>query len=239
MYGAQLAALYDALYQARGKDYAEEAEYLTDTVRARVPAAASLLDVGCGTGAHLETFAGRFGHVEGLELSEEMLQEARRRLPDTPLHQGDMRDFTLDRRFDVIACLFGSVGHAADQDELRRTFACFARHLTPGGLVVIEPWWFAETYLDNYVSGDVVTPDHRTIARVSHTRREGPGSRMSVHYLVADQDTGITSFTEEYTHRLFTRDEYTAALRAAGLEPEYLPDVQSGRGLFLATVKES
>ncbi|UED83233.1 class I SAM-dependent methyltransferase [Streptomyces profundus] len=235
MYGAQLAALYDAVYQSRGKDYAEEAKYLSDTVRGRVPGASSLLDVGCGTGAHLEHFGDLFDHVEGLELSAEMLEAARRRLPATALHQGDMRSFDLGRKFDVVFCLFGSVGHVADRAELRGTFDRFARHLTPGGIVVVEPWWFAESYLDGYVSGDVVTPDHRTIARVSHTRREGDGSRMEVHYVVADPEGGVTSFTEEYTHRLFTRAEYTEELRAAGLTVDYLAGVQGGRGLFLAT----
>jgi len=48
------AEFYDALYAF--KDYAKEAHLLIDLVRQRRPDAASLLDVACGTGKHLEVF---------------------------------------------------------------------------------------------------------------------------------------------------------------------------------------
>lgn len=80
----------------------------------------SLLDVACGTGLHLQHLAPRFGHVEGLDLNERMLALARDRLPGVPLHHGDMLDFDLGRRFDVITCLFSAIGHMkryADMSE--------------------------------------------------------------------------------------------------------------------------
>ncbi|RNL86589.1 class I SAM-dependent DNA methyltransferase [Halostreptopolyspora alba] len=237
MYGPELAEFYDKVYEMRGKDYRGESSYVTEMIRSCFPDARSLLDVGCGTGAHLAFFREMFDHTEGIELSEDMLSIARRRLPGAPLHQGDMRAFDLERRFDAIVCLFGSVGHMATQHELEQALTCFARHLPPGGVVAIEPWWFLETYLDGYVSGDVVTPDHRTIARVSHTKREGAGSRMQVHYVIADRDSGARHFTEEYTHRLFTREEYVKALEVAGFTPDYIDGVLGGRGLFLGTRK--
>jgi hypothetical protein len=37
----------------------------------------------------------------------------------------------------VVACLFSSMGYV--RTNLDRTLACIARHLNPGGLVLIEP----------------------------------------------------------------------------------------------------
>jgi predicted TPR repeat methyltransferase len=52
----QSAAFYDALYAGRGKDYRAESESLAERIRGLRPGAVSLLDVGCGTGAHLAEF---------------------------------------------------------------------------------------------------------------------------------------------------------------------------------------
>ncbi|MBV2153222.1 bifunctional 2-polyprenyl-6-hydroxyphenol methylase/3-demethylubiquinol 3-O-methyltransferase UbiG [Kitasatospora sp. SUK 42] len=235
MYGADLTEIHDLIHESRGKDYAAEAHDLTRRVRALRPDADSLLDVACGTGAHLRHFGGLFDRVAGLELSEPMVRAARRALPDVPVHTGDLRDFRLETRFDVITCLFGSLGYATDAAELHAALAAFARHLTSGGVVAVDPWWFPETYLDGYVSGDVATVAGRTVARVSHSARAGDACRMDVHYVVADARTGVRHFTETHRISLFPRATYEAAFRAAGLDVTYVPGLYAGRGLFLGT----
>ncbi|MFJ7418658.1 class I SAM-dependent methyltransferase [Streptomyces uncialis] len=238
MYGGEVAEIHDDLNSSRGKDYGSEAEYVTEVIRRHRPGAASLLDVGCGAGGHLEHFARLFDRVEGLELSADMLTAARPKLPGVPLHLGDMRDFALEGRFDAVVSLFGSVGHTRDEDELRATLECFARHLTPGGVVLVEPWWFLERFIDGYVSGDVVETGRRTIARLSHTvGTGGAASAMDVHFLVADREHGVRHFSERYEHKLFRRDEYESAFAAAGFEVSYVEDVQGGRGIFVGVVR--
>ena len=105
------AAFYDALYS--WKDYQGEVEKLTAVIRSRVPDARTLLDVACGTGRHLELLSDGY-RVEGLDLDAQLLAVARERLPSVPLHSGDMRDFELGRRFDVVTCLFSSIGYFRD-----------------------------------------------------------------------------------------------------------------------------
>jgi SAM-dependent methyltransferase len=234
MYDARLTDVYDAIYRARGKDYPAEAAQVAELARQRHPAATSLLDVACGTGAHLAAFADVFDHVEGLEFSADMIEAARRRLPAVPLHAGDMRDFDLGRTFDVVTCMFSSIAYMADDAELTAALTRMAAHLVPGGVVVIEPWWFPETFLPGYVAGDAATVDGRTIARVSHTVRDGGVSRMSAHYLVAEADSGVRHFVVEHINTLFSRERYELAFKSAGLGVEYLPGGPSGRGLFVA-----
>ncbi|MCW2863874.1 MAG: Methyltransferase type 11 [Actinoallomurus sp.] len=236
MYGSGYAEIYDLIHSWwRGKDYDTEAAEVTEMIRARMPEASSLLDVACGTGIHLARFAESFDHIEGLDLSEAMLSVARRRMPAAELRQGDMRSLDLPRRFDAITCMFTAIAHQTEV-ELDETLRRFARHLNPGGVVVVDPWWFPETFIEGYVSAEVMTPDHRSIARVSHATREGDWSRMEVHYLVVDEKTGIRHFTEPYRHRLITRGQYEQALRDAGFTTEYLEGFHSGRGLFLGVL---
>nr|CAA05643.1 methyltransferase [Streptomyces antibioticus] len=234
-YEDEFAEIYDAVYRGRGKDYAGEAKDVADLVRDRVPDASSLLDVACGTGAHLRHFATLFDDARGLELSASMLDIARSRMPGVPLHQGDMRSFDLGPRVSAVTCMFSSVGHLATTAELDATLRCFARHTRPGGVAVIEPWWFPETFTDGYVAGDIVRVDGRTISRVSHSVRDGGATRMEIHYVIADAEHGPRHLVEHHRITLFPRHAYTAAYEKAGYTVEYLDGGPSGRGLFVGT----
>jgi SAM-dependent methyltransferase len=234
VYGPEFAAIYDLVYRSRGKDYQQEAEYVASLIRSRTPAAASLLDVGCGSGLHLACFGEMFDRVAGIELSPAMVAVARGKFADGVVHQGDMRDFDLGRTFDAITCMFGTIGHALTEAELVATLHRFDAHLTPGGVIIVDPWWFDETFTDGYIAGDVSTVDGCTMARVSHARRDGPNSRMNVHYVVAEPATGARHFDETYVARLYRRAEYEAAFRSTGFTTEYIEGVQSGRGIFIA-----
>ncbi|WP_430477985.1 class I SAM-dependent methyltransferase [Streptomyces sp. P11-1] len=240
MYGNDSAELYDLLHSARGKDFEGEAAAVAALVGDRKPDAASLLDIACGTGAHLARFAARFPHVEGVELSEPMLDLARARLPGVPLTLGDMRDFDLGRRFDAAVCLFGSLGYVDSADELDSALRSFARHLNPGGVLVVEPWWAPDTFTPGHVSADVVEADGTRVARVSHASfatPAGDASLMRVHYVVAHPDHGIRHFAEDHVCRLFDSARYEAAFTAAGLAFERVESPMSARG-FLVGVRK-
>lgn len=236
MYGADASDIYELLHESKGKDYRAEAEEVARQVRDRAPHAGTLLDVACGTGAHLRWFQDLFDRVEGLELAEPMIAAARRRLPGVDVHAGDMRDFALDRRYDVVTCMFGSIGYLATPDDLTAALRRFARHLTPGGVVAIDPWWFPETFVDGYVAGGVVTTGGRTLARVSHSVRKGTASEVTVHYLVADPATGIRHFSETHLITLFSRRQYEDAFTAAGLDVGHVAELHGGRGLFVGVL---
>lgn len=217
------AEIYDAIYAGRGKDYAAETSRLVELVRSRCPAADSLLDVACGSGGHLRHARTQLGHVEGVELSRPMIDEASARVPGVPVHQGDMREFDLGRGFDAAVCLFSSVGYLATTDDLRAAVACMAGHLTPGGVLVIEPWFTPRTFTDRYIARDLLEEPGRVIARVSHSRREGRRVPIRVHYVVAETDGGVRHFQDVHRMTLFTDEEYASAFTAAGLEPEAIP----------------
>src|SRR3954470_19646065 len=127
------AKFYDALYQS--KDYAAASARVHALIQQHNPDAKSLLDVGCGTGKHLELLS-KFYRCEGLDLNSDMLGIAAKRCPDIPLHHANMIDFELGRRFDSIICLFSSIAYVRTKDKLEQTLATFARHLEPNGVVI-------------------------------------------------------------------------------------------------------
>ncbi|MFD7400753.1 class I SAM-dependent methyltransferase [Streptomyces virginiae] len=232
MYGKELAKIYEIFYRSRGKDWAAEAEGVTRLIRERMPQAKTLLDVACGTGAHLATFREEFEETAGLEIAQPMLELARQRLPDVPLHQGDMRDFSLENTFDAVVCMFCAIGYLGTVEEMRAAVRAMADHVSPGGVLVIEPWWFPEDHVEGYVAGDLGREDGLTVARISHSVLQGRATRMEVRFLVGDA-SGIHEFTEIDVLTLFTKDEYTQAFLDADCSVEYLPGAPTGRGLFV------
>jgi SAM-dependent methyltransferase len=225
------ARLYDAIYGSI-RDYPREAAELDRLIQERRPGARTLLDVACGTGAHLEHLAGRYD-VAGLDLDAEMLAVARERLPQASFHQGDMADFDLGRSFDAVVCMFSSIGYVRTEERLRSALAAMARHLQPGGVLVVEPWLSPDVWQDRHVGGVFVDEPDLKIARMNAARRDGDVSVVDFHYLVATP-AGVEHFTELHELGLFTVEQHLAAFRAAGLEAEHDPEGPMGRGLYVA-----
>lgn len=237
MYGAEVAEVYEDFYVAgQGKDYAAEARRLTTLVRRHRPAADSLLDVACGTGAHLAHLRQAFSRVAGVELSDHMRQVATRRLPGVPVYAGDMRDFDLGESFDVVTCLFSSIGYVDDLAQLHAAVARMAAHLRPGGVLVVEPWFTPDQWRDGHLNHTVAHRDGRVIVRMSHSSRTGRVSRMDVHYLVGEPGGGVRHFPDTHVMTLFTTGEYEQAVVAAGLAvADWHDGFSAGRDLLVAT----
>jgi SAM-dependent methyltransferase len=224
------ANLYDDFY--RSKDYAGEAAEVTRIIRESHPDATTLLDVACGTGLHLAQLSQHFA-CEGLDLDPQMVAVAQRRLPDLRFTCGDMASFDLGRCFDAVTCLFSSIGHNLTPQSLAQTIATMARHLHPGGVLVVEPWISLERWIEPGVNNlvDVDLGDRR-IVRLISTKREGRTSILRIHYVHAH--AGDIETVDE-THRLgmFEREEYLEAFAAAGLVPQWLEGGLTGRGLVV------
>jgi SAM-dependent methyltransferase len=101
------------------------------------PGAASLLELGCGTGSILTRLTD-IAAVTGLDRSPEMLAIAGRKVPRARLVEGDMSSFSLDERFDVVVCVFDSLNHLLTFDAWRSTFDAVHAHLADDGLFVFD-----------------------------------------------------------------------------------------------------
>lgn len=234
MFSTRSSQLYDLIYErARGRSYRAEAERILEIVDLRTEGRArSLLDLACGTGGHLPAFSERL-EVEALDIEPAMLEVAARRVPGLRLHQGDMASFDLGRRFDVIVSLFSCLGYVRSVERMQSTMRCLARHLEPGGLVILEPWFTPDNFLPNSVHAAFVDLPEIKVARFNHSTIEDGLSVVTFHYVVADSE-GIEHFVERHEMALFSRQDTEEAFRSAGLKVEFDPEGLGGRGLYFA-----
>jgi SAM-dependent methyltransferase len=107
-------------------------------VRAYFPSAASLLEVGCGTGFVLSGLRAALPELAlaGSELKPAGLAFARARLPEVPLLQTDARRLPFADEFDVVGA-FDVLEHIDDDEEaLHQLFRATRRG---GGIVLTVP----------------------------------------------------------------------------------------------------
>lgn len=227
---SKTARYYDKLYAQ--KDYAGEAERLC-TLLGVEPGGKrpTLLDVACGTGLHLEHLRRSF-RVEGLDLSPELLKVARERVPDITLHRGDMTDFDLGRQFDIVTCLFSSIGYVRTLDKLRSAMGCMAAHLSPGGVLAVEPWFTPENWHPNSVHALYIDEPELKIARINTSAVKERMSILDLHHLVGTPE-GTEHLFEHHELGLFEVGEMVAAMEEAGLSTRLDPDGLTGRGLYV------
>ena len=93
-------------------------------------------DIGCGTGATSRIFADIGLNVVGIDLSPNMIAEARRLNPDLSFQVGSMTELDFGANcFDGI-CAWYSVIHVPDE-VLPAVFSEFGRVLRPGGMALV------------------------------------------------------------------------------------------------------
>jgi len=228
----QLARYYDFIND--WKDYRRESQRLESIARRLGRAGRTAwLDVACGTGRHLEYLSRR--HVSmGVDASPEMLQIARRRLPGVRLVLGDMRTFRVNRRFDVVSCLFSAIGHLRTKAEVLATFTNFGRHLNPGGVAIVEPWILRSAFRTGYIHLRTYQDPSITIARVASSSRRASRSIIHYHFLIGESGHDVRYFEETDVGLLLSREELVQLMKRAGLRPRFLSrGFLPGRGLLL------
>lgn len=135
------AAYYNLLYAE--KDYTAEAIYVDALVKKHTGNKTYLLDVGCGTGKHAAELAKMGYMVTGVDLSQEMIDTARKSLIDTNaiFQEGDIRTFELERKFDVVVSLFHVMSYQISDRDLQLAFQQVHKHLVAGGLFIFDCWY--------------------------------------------------------------------------------------------------
>lgn len=98
------------------------------------------LELAVGTGRVAVPLSARGVPVVGIELSEPMVAQLRRKVgaPTLPVAVGDMATTRVSGEFALVYLVFNTLGNLCTQGEQVECFRNAARHLSPGGRFVVE-----------------------------------------------------------------------------------------------------
>lgn len=201
---------YDLLY--RDKDYAGEAAYLASHLRRHAPKAASILELGCGTGTHAEHLARAGFTVHGVDQSESMLARAAARKSALPAElaarlsfgRGDARTVRTGAQYDAVISLFHVMSYQTGNADLQAAFATAATHLRPGGLFLFD-FWYGPAVLAQQPEVRVrrLADERIEVTRIAEPVMHPNENVVDVNYtvIIDDKATGGSERVRE-THRM-------------------------------------
>lgn len=226
------ATYYDEIYASMKKDYAGEAAKVNKFIQKHKKTnGRKLLDVACGTGTHAN-YLNQYYDVEGIDLDTKMIAVAKSKYPSIKFQYGDMVNFSIHRKFDVITCLFSSIGYVRTKSRLQKAVKNMADHLSQGGVLLVEPWFSQDQWTVGRVNLVSINHDDLKIVRMSRSSRRGSISIIEFQYLIGNSRK-ITHSIERHELGLFSNKDYLDAFDSAGLKTVYDSKGLNGRGLYL------
>ena len=132
-------------------DYAVEARCWRDALRSKLgPGRHEILEMGVGGGNNLSHLKSDFKFT-GVDISPQMIEQARKLNPDEEFHVGDMRTIRLNRKFKAVI-IHDAIDYMLSEDDLRATFATAAAHLEKGGVFITAPDCLRESFKEPFVN---------------------------------------------------------------------------------------
>lgn len=227
------AEFYDLIY-SQIKNYEAEADKIAALIERAHPKAERILDVACGTGEHARILSQKHGFiVDGIDIDKNFIRIAREKNTAGNFRQADMMDFNLGHQYDVVMCLFSSIGYVRTLENMKKTLACFRRHLAKKGLLLIEPWITPEAWEPGKVFMHTIEDEKMKICRMSHSGIDGKVSELRFEYVIGEPE-GIHRKTEVHKLGLFSVEEMRLCLQDTGFKVTFDPQEFSDRGLYIA-----
>ncbi len=183
----------------------------------------TVLDLGCGTGEHLNRLK-RYGvHCTGIDNSDAMLAVAKKRFPrDITFENSDLRSFDYYSRFDLVMSLFGSMDYLIEDDEVDSLFWNTWRAMKPDGYGLFELWnadpvrkignkpmspvsqsKHGHSFISRHRGFSMIDSEERTVVKVNY------------HYEVQKKDS-VEIYDDTHVMRAFTPREIEAFLNQNG-----------------------
>jgi SAM-dependent methyltransferase len=209
---------YDLIYN--DKDYFKEADFIEECIK-YYSKTKKVLEIGCGTGNYTKIFSDKGYKITGIDISEKMLELARKKCDCTFLNM-DVRNLFLPHRFDCCLALFAVMGYVTDNSDVTKALKNIRNHLYSHGLLVFDVW-NGLAVLRNLPESRIkeVENDEFKIVRFAHPTLKAIDHICEVDYKLVVENKGLNQFSvidEKHRVRFFFPKEIEYYLQNCGFE---------------------
>ena len=229
-------------------DYVDEARIWTSVLREKLgPGRHLLLELGVGGGNNLhhilyprcraepfpvgdcicnvdEELDAKFNAV-AVDVSDAMLQHSRALNPTVEHRIGDMRSIDLGRKFNAVL-IHDAISYMLSQDDIRATLHTARSHLNSGGVLVMAPDWFTETFRSPQLAHDIRrdTARHFTYIEYSHDPDPTDTTVESLIFCILERDDGTIDVQKDrHVTGLFSIETWLKLMNETGFDAEKYP----------------
>ncbi|MCH8989816.1 MAG: class I SAM-dependent methyltransferase [Chloroflexi bacterium] len=185
----------------------------------------SVLELACGTGRVANTLALEGFRVTGIDNSDTMLSEARRKSAsqgiDVEWVQADVRHFELGTTFPLIIFPFRSIAALLTAKDLEACLSCVKKHLKVGGRFIIDAFnpdldILSHSPEDRYPFAEYPDPQGKGTIVVTHSNVYDAASQINRIELFFKLPSQTEEETEELNLRMYFPQELNALLEYNG-----------------------
>ena len=227
----KLAKYYDLIYS--WKDYKKDSIKIRNLIKKyKKSDGKEFLDVACGTGEHLKYLKNNFS-CTGIDINNEMLKIAKKKVKGIVFKKSNMINFHLNKKFDVIICLFDSIAYLKTYRNLEKTIKCFYKHLKHGGVMIIEGFITKSQFKPNHLYMNVHDSNNLKVARIGTSKIKNDLMLAEMHYLIGEKGK-IDYFSETHEIALFDINKVLKIMKKFGLEGTFIKrGLMKDRGLYV------
>ena len=217
----EYAEYYDMIYNA--KDYEKEVDFIEDFIEEIIGESKpkKILEVGCGTGNYTKILVDRGYEVTAVDVSEDMLKLASEKC-DCEVIKGDIRDITLNEKFDTCIAMFAVMGYITENTDIIKALNNIYKHLKPNGIFAFDVWngLAVLRLLPEQRLKEVENDEIKIIRFAVHTLRAFE-QICEVNYKLIIQnksDNKLNEINEKHVMRFYFPQELKYYLENAGFE---------------------
>ena len=215
------AAYYNLIY--KDKDYEKEVDFIEEIFGEFIGKnnPKKILEVGCETGNYTKILVDRGYEVTAIDVSEDMLELASEKC-DCEVIKGDIRDITINEKFDTCIAMFAVMGYLTENTDIIKALNNIYNHLKPNGIFVFDVWnGLAVMRLLPEQRLKEVENDEIKIIRFALPNLKAFDHICEVNYKLIIQnkrDTKLKVINEKHVMRFYFPQELKYYLENAGFE---------------------
>ena len=100
----------------------------------------TVLDIGCGSGEHVNALQSLGYEISGVDISEQMVITAKKRFPHCKFEEADLLRYQSKTKMDGIICMFGTFNYLIEEELVGNSIKRIYDNLKPAGIAVFDIW---------------------------------------------------------------------------------------------------